>query len=69
MLDFFAGSGTTAQAVLKANNEDNGNRKFILCTNNQNILFNAYEMELLNNKGFNYIPKGFFGQELKEAAE
>lgn len=36
---------------------------------NQNILFNASEMELLNNKGFNYIPRGFFGQELKEVAE
>ena len=36
---------------------------------NQNILFNSKEMELLKNKGFNYIPKGFFGQELKEVAE
>ena len=36
---------------------------------NQNILFKADEMELLNNKGFNYIPKGFFGQELREVAE
>lgn len=30
ILDFFAGSGTTAQAVLELNKEDNGNRKFIL---------------------------------------
>ncbi len=29
-LDFFAGSGTTAQAVLEANKEEGGNRKFIL---------------------------------------
>ena len=36
---------------------------------NQNILFNTKEMELLEHKGFNYIPKGFFGQELKEVAE
>lgn len=36
ILDFFAGSGTTAQAVLELNNEDNGNRQFILCTNNEN---------------------------------
>ncbi len=35
VLDFFAGSGTTAQAVLEANYEDNDNRKFILCTNNE----------------------------------
>ncbi|MFZ8861173.1 MAG: site-specific DNA-methyltransferase, partial [Thermocrinis sp.] len=30
ILDFFAGSGTTAQAVMKLNKEDGGNRKFIL---------------------------------------
>jgi adenine-specific DNA-methyltransferase len=30
VLDFFAGSGTTAQAVLELNKEDGGNRKFIL---------------------------------------
>lgn len=30
ILDSFAGSGTTAHAVLKLNAEDNGNRKFIL---------------------------------------
>lgn len=29
ILDFFAGSGTTAQAVLDLNREDGGNRKFI----------------------------------------
>ena len=36
VLDFFAGSGTTGHAVLKLNKEDDGNRKFILCTNNEN---------------------------------
>jgi adenine-specific DNA-methyltransferase len=30
ILDFFAGSGTTAHAVLDLNNQDGGNRKFIL---------------------------------------
>jgi adenine-specific DNA-methyltransferase len=30
VLDFFAGSGTTAHAVLHLNNKDGGNRKFIL---------------------------------------
>ncbi|MDR0799957.1 MAG: site-specific DNA-methyltransferase [Endomicrobium sp.] len=29
ILDFFAGSGTTAQAVMELNKEDGGNRKFI----------------------------------------
>jgi adenine-specific DNA-methyltransferase len=38
VLDFFAGSGTTAHAVMMLNKEDGdaGNRKFILCTNNEN---------------------------------
>jgi len=36
-LDFFAGSGTTGQAVLELNKEDgeNGKRQFILATNNE----------------------------------
>ena len=36
VLDFFAGSGTTGHAVLSLNKEDGGNRRFILCTNNEN---------------------------------
>lgn len=34
IVDFFAGSGTTGEAVLSLNEKDKGNRKFILCTNN-----------------------------------
>ena len=30
ILDFFAGSGTTAQSIMELNGEENGNRKFIL---------------------------------------
>lgn len=36
VLDFFAGSATTGQAVLELNKEDGGNREFILCTDNEN---------------------------------
>tara|TARA_B100001167_G_scaffold107788_1_gene66034 strand:+ start:652 stop:2136 length:1485 start_codon:yes stop_codon:yes gene_type:complete len=36
ILDFFAGSGTTAQAVMELNEADGGSRKFILCTNDDN---------------------------------
>lgn len=35
ILDFFAGSGTTAHAVLKLNSADEGRRRFILVTNNE----------------------------------
>lgn len=42
IMDFFAGSGTTAQAVLEMNQEDNGHRKIILCTNNEdNICYDV----------------------------
>lgn len=36
VLDFFAGSGTTGEAVLRVNEEYGGNRTFILSTNNEN---------------------------------
>jgi adenine-specific DNA-methyltransferase len=36
ILDFMAGSGTTGHAVLELNKDDGGDRKFILCTNNEN---------------------------------
>ena len=36
ILDFMAGSGTTGHAVLELNQEDGGNRQFILVTNNEN---------------------------------
>ena len=36
VLDFFAGSGTTGQAVDRINKKDGGKRTFTLCTNNEN---------------------------------
>ena len=36
ILDFFAGSGTTGHAVSMLNQKDGGNRRYILCTNNEN---------------------------------
>lgn len=35
VLDFFAGSGTTAHALMELNREDGGNRRCILVTNNE----------------------------------
>ena len=35
IVDFFAGSGTTGEAVLNLNKNDDGKRKFILCTYNE----------------------------------
>ncbi len=36
IVDFFAGSGTTGEAAMLLNKETRGNRRFILCTNNEN---------------------------------
>ncbi len=35
VLDFFAGSGTTGQAVLELNAEDGGTRRFVLCSSTE----------------------------------
>ena len=47
VLDFFAGSGTTGHAVLQLNEEDKGNRKFILATNNENNICREVTYERL----------------------
>ena len=49
ILDFFAGSGTTAQAVLELNDKDKGKRKFILCTNNENNICNDFTYPRIKN--------------------
>lgn len=68
VLDFFAGSGTTGQAVISLNEEDGGTRKYILCTNNQNNIceevtyqrLKRIQDELPHNLKYyktDYIPK------------
>ena len=49
VLDFFAGSGTTLQAVNLLNSEDGGNRRCILVTNNEVSL---EEAKKLTQEGF-----------------
>ncbi|HEN4578382.1 TPA: site-specific DNA-methyltransferase [Streptococcus agalactiae] len=49
ILDFFAGSGTTGHAVAQLNKEDGGNRKFILCTNNENNICEEVTYKRLAN--------------------
>ncbi len=55
ILDFFAGSGSTGQAVMEQNNIDNGNRQVILCTNNENNIANDTTYPRINNviNGYN----------------
>lgn len=49
ILDFFAGSGTTGHAVVRLNKEDDGNRKYILCTNNENNICEEVTYKRLSN--------------------
>ncbi len=49
VLDFFAGSGTTGHAVAALNKEDGGNRKYILCTNNENNICEEVTYKRLQN--------------------
>lgn len=58
VLDFFAGSGTTAQAVLELNKQDRGNRKFILCTNNQNNICENITYKRIKNRIIGYSFSG-----------
>ena len=51
ILDFFAGSGTTGQAVLDQNAIDGGKRTFILCTSNEVAEDIRYKY---------FIDKGYF---------
>lgn len=48
IVDFFAGSGTTAHAVMRLNRQDHGNRQCICVTNNEVA---ASEQEVLRNEG------------------
>lgn len=61
ILDFFAGSGTTGQAVLELNDEDKGKRKFILCTNNQNNICKE-----ITYKRFKKIFEGYSAEKEKK---
>ena len=51
ILDFFAGSGTTAHAVMDLNAQDNGKRKFILVQLDEDIEKSkpAYDFCIENN--------------------
>ncbi len=49
VLDFFAGSGSTGHAVIDLNEEDNGNRHFILCTSSEKNICRDITYTRLNN--------------------
>lgn len=57
VLDFFAGTGTTGHAIMKLNQEDGGNRKFILCTNNENGIAENLTYERIKRATAGYSDK------------
>lgn len=59
VLDSFAGSGTTAQAVLLANSEDDGDRKFVLveCENYADSLTAERVRRVINGYSFSGTKK------------
>lgn len=65
VLDFFAGSGTTGEAVLELNLEDGGNRNFILCTNNENNICEDITYKRILNAINGYKNKKGFKSNLK----
>ena len=56
ILDFFAGSGTTGQAIIEMNAKDGGKRQVILCTNNENKICEEVTYPRVRNiiKGFDF---------------
>ncbi|MEN4440752.1 site-specific DNA-methyltransferase [Staphylococcus hominis] len=60
IFDFFAGSGTTAEAVMQLNAEDEGNRKFIMCTLPEKTYFiNSKGDEVATNGGMAAYREGY----------
>ena len=59
VLDFFAGSGTTAQSIFELNRNDGGTRRFILCTNNENNICKQIRYQRIKNiiSGYKYVGK------------
>jgi hypothetical protein len=62
VLDFFAGSGSLAHATLSLNNEDGGNRKFLICTNDEGNIASSICYPRIKNviNGYNHV-KGLGG--------
>jgi adenine-specific DNA-methyltransferase len=65
ILDFFAGSGTTAQAVLELNKEDNGNRQFILVQLPEQIKADSADFKKISDITIERVKRVINGYTLK----
>lgn len=64
VLDYFAGSGTTGQAVLELNQSDKGKRQFILVTNNEEFTEAGKTYKIMDDICYpriNNVIKGYEG--------
>ena len=67
ILDYFAGSGTTAHAVMLLNQEDGGLRQSIVCTNNENNICDDVCYPRIKNIAIGY--NSLKGKEIKGSNE
>ena len=65
ILDFFAGSGTTGEAVLEANKEDGGKRSFILCSDNVQNICSLITYKRIKNAMEGYSGRGPLGGNIR----
>ena len=65
ILDFFAGSASTAHALLDLNECDSQNRNFILCTNNENNICDQKTYPRIKNAIKGWANKAGLGGNLK----
>lgn len=68
VLDFFAGSGTTGQAVMELNEEDKGNRQFILITNNDEVT-NGKKHKIMTDACYPRIKNAIKGHGSKKSID
>lgn len=69
ILDFFAGSGTTGQAVMQLNAEDRGNRKFILCQIDEPIKKDKLAYKFCTENNLPPVISSITVERLKRAGE
>jgi adenine-specific DNA-methyltransferase len=69
ILDFFAGSGTTAQAVLELNKEDNGNRQFILVQLPEQIKADSADFKKISDITIERVKRVINGYTLKSVSD
>jgi adenine-specific DNA-methyltransferase len=69
ILDFFAGSGTTAHAVMQLNAEDGGNRQFILCQIDEPIKEDSSAYKFCTENGLPPVISSITCDRIKRAGD